>query len=242
MPKFLLLLIPIFLFSCSRPNEYSDWFELNVKGEPSYIKEVSSYSLAGFTNPEHLKYLDYDLGELLMIKEYFFDSAGMIKEETIESSIFYYDSIRKPLGKNKEFAYRDSVISITYYPDNKIHQKEIKYFDKYGFLDSIKYIGFLNGYVNYIRDKNLRIIEEVRDLSGIGPRMKIKTIFKRNELGDILIQKKYTELTHSGGYIEKLEPQTEKFEYIYDDEKNWVVRGTFINDTLVKITQREIKD
>lgn len=219
---------------------HCDWFDMNLKGKPSYVKEISIYSLSDITSPEY-ENLNSTLNNLLAINEYYFDSIGCIEREIHKSYTDYFDSETDTLYKTETVCYKDSIVTKKYFSGKQLVSNEVKIFDKTGYLERINLEGFMDGFIIYERDSNHQIKTIIEDLTGIDTRSKTKNVLFRNSLGDIINKKTELELITASDNSTEIKNTTETYKYIYDSNNNWIVKTTFYNDSLVLITQRLIK-
>lgn len=164
----------------------SDWFDMNLKGKPNYIKEVSMFSLIDITSPEFKEYLDSSLHSVILTKEYYFDSLGYISRTIEKSTNYYFDSSNDTLFRYDKHQYKDSIVQIKYSPDYLLFRKEILRFNENGFCVRIDYSGSVNGFVEYKRDENNRIILSHEDITLRDTRQVTTENFQRNNNGDVV--------------------------------------------------------
>lgn len=220
--------------------KHCDWFDMNLKGKPSYVKEISIYSLSDIISPEY-KNLGSTLYNLLAINEYYFDSIGCIKREIHKNYTDNFDSGADTLYKTETISYNDSIVTKKYFSGKQLVSNEVKIFDKTGYLERINLQGFVDGSIIYERDSNHQIKTIIEDLTGIDTSSKTKNILKRNSLGDIIYKKTELELVTALDSSMEIKNTTETYKYIYDINNDWILKTTFYNDSLTLITQRIIK-
>ena len=240
MKTCLTILIFLILTNSYGQERYYDRFDMNLKGKTTYVKEVSVFSLADLTSPEY-DFLDSSLYSLLRINEYYFDSAGWIKREIHHDFTGDSDTATDTLLKHETRFYKDSVVTQSYLRGKQLVFTEVKLLDSEGYLERIKIQGVMGGSIIYKRNANHQIVTILEDLQGIDTRTKKKTTLLRNGKSDVILEKSELELFYAlDDNIDKI-VTLEKYRYIYNSDKNWIVKTTFVNDTLTLITQRIIR-
>ncbi len=235
-----ILLFLIFTSSYGQ-EKYYDWFDMNLKGKPTYVKEISIYSLSGLTSKEYEFFLDSTLNNFLAINEYYFDTNGCVSREAHKNFDDDFKIAIDTLYTIKRTVYTDSIVTKKFFAGKQLVDREVKIFDKNGYLERINLQGYVTGSISYERDSNHQIKTILENLTGIDTRSKTKTSLQRNDFGDVTCKKTESELyTALDNSTEKKE-SIENYQYIYDSDNNWIIRTTFENDSLTLITQRILK-
>ena len=237
---FTLFLLVISILCQGQINSYNDLFDLNLKGKPKSIKEISIFPLNDFTNPRNTVFLNSTVNEMLTINEYHFDSTGLISKE-------YHKNLFDTIGRwtdsktRKMTHYKDSIIVVGLFPNGQEAWKEKRYLDKSKFSNCKIYDFPHVDTLKIERDKNNRIIKSYNHNIGPDSQTIVKLTNKYNSNGDILTQISY--IKHFGlmyGNSPSIREIVTEFKYVYDNKNNWITR-TAINDNKISdITQREI--
>jgi hypothetical protein len=219
---------------CFGQNKYNDWFDLNLKGKPKSVKEVSLTSFTDFLTRE----LNASLHSNLEIDEYYFDTLGLISKKFSKD---YYETNGYWLDYSKIdiLNFQDSIILIDSVSDRHEDWRERKYLDKNQFLKRrVSEIPMFPQTFIYQRDEFNRIIEVDRDSYHIDSGVKIKTIYELNANGDIVCEKNHIEWFYKKS---SFEDKITTYQYVYDTKNNWIIRISITDNGISKITQREIK-
>jgi hypothetical protein len=181
MKPFLSIIISFTNLICYGQNKYSDLFDLNIKGNPKVIREISIMSLA---DAYKLNYKDSSLESNLFIDEYYFNSQGIITKEFHK---FPYTSGNWINYSNADIHnYRDSIIMIFNDSHGEKESEERRYLNKSKFLMS-KIRNSLLGFDStlYERDTHNRIVKQYKHWFDIDYGETKMTMFELNENGDI---------------------------------------------------------
>jgi hypothetical protein len=237
----LTILLFLILTNSYGQEKYYNWFDMNLKGKPTYVKEISIYSLADLTSKEYEFFLDTTLNNFLAINEYYFDMNGYVSREIHKNFFEDYNSGIDTLHTIETIEYKDSIVTKKFFVGKQLVDRTVKIFDKNGYLERILLEGYVTGSIIYKRDSKNQIKTIFENLTGIDTSSKTKISLKRNDFGDVTCKKteseQYTAIDNSNEKKESIE----NYQYIYDTDNNWIIRTTFENDSLTLITQRIIK-
>ena len=235
----IIILIAIVLGCSDSQLEYNDWFEMNLKNKPAMVKEVSIFSLTDMHSSEHREFFfKKSLQEFTVINAYHFDSLGWITSKYYQSftdldSIGRWsktDMRRVPNGLDFISLDSDS------FPPSKT-----KYFYKNGFLMKEVYdFPTLRGETVYIRNSKERVIEKRSNNSGVDSQSEVIEKYILNKNNDISSITEIKNLHHAPDFKKIIKNET-RYQYLYDENENWIIRLEYTNDTLNRITEREIK-
>ncbi len=237
MKHLLTIIFVITNLMCFGQNKYNDWFDLNLKGKPKSVKEVSLTSLTDFVTRE----LNASLNSNLLIEEYYFDTIGLISKKFSKS---YNGTTGYWLDYSKIdiLNFQDSIILIDSVSNRHIEWRERKYLDKNGFLKRrFSEIPMFPETIIYQRDEFNRIIQVDSKSYHIDAGVKIKTINELNANGDIVSEKSHIERSFAHSDKSSIEDKITTYQYVYDTKNNWIIRISITDDSISKITQREIK-
>nr|WP_321408989.1 hypothetical protein [uncultured Carboxylicivirga sp.] len=234
------MILSMFLLSSCTDSELNnnDWFEMNLKNKPVYVKEISIFSLTGMDSEQYRElFNNKKLRESTIINEYSFDSLGWIINEYCQ--VFSdLDSIRKltPKDMNRIPNGKDSIIL----DSDSFPMKMRHYFDNDFLIKEVYEYPTLKGETTYIRNLQKRIIEKRIDNIGVDSHIKIIEKYILNENNDIISSSEYKTFHHARDFNDT-SLKTTKYQYLYDKHYNWILKLEFLNDTLNRITEREIK-
>ena len=237
MKHLLTIIFVITNLVCFGQNKYNDWFDLNLKGKPKSVKEVSLTSLTDFLTFE----LNASLNSNLDIDEYYFDTLGLISKkfskDCYETTGYWLD-----YSKIDILNFQDSIILIDSVSDRHEEWRERKYLGKNQFLKRrVSEIPMCPKTIIYQRDKFNRITQVYSESYYIYAGLKIKTIYELNANGDIVSEKSHIERSFAPSDKSSSEDEITTYQYVYDTKNNWIIRISITDDTISKITQREIK-
>jgi hypothetical protein len=214
---------------------------MNLKGKPTYVKEISIFSLSDLTSQEYEFFLDTTVNSFLAINEYYFNMNGCVSKEIHKNFDDDFKTAIDTLHTIERTVYKDSIVTAKFLAGKQLVDREVKIFDKNGYLERINLKGYVTGSIIYERDSNRQIMTILKDLTGIDTSSKTKIILQRNSFGDVSCKKiesiLYTALDNSNEKRESIE----NYQYIYDADNNWIIKATYDNDSLTLITQRIIK-
>jgi len=221
-------------------NSYNDWFDMNLKGNPKSVKEISIFPLDDFTNPKLNIYLNSTVNQMLFIDEFYFDSLGIISKE-------FHKDILDTIGRwidyktKKIIQYKDSIIVIGFFPNGQEAWREKRYLEKNEFLRS-KIHDFPNIDTTMLeRDKNNRVVKSHYHLIGTDSETLIIIDNEFNEKGDIILQKSFNKRFGIMYDTPSVSETVTTFSYIYDSFNNWICKISMRDNNINMITQREIK-
>jgi hypothetical protein len=234
----LILLIP--LISYGQKNNYSDWFDFNLKAKPKSTKEITLLALPTYFKPDFLEYLNNSLKLNAFVDEYYFDTLGLISKEFHKAPV---DTMGQwtDYSKMKVIQYKDSIILINYYSDNSEAWREKRFLDKDGYMRCKIVDSACPDTVMFKRDSNNRIIKKFRSWYCIDYGQKVNTEYALNENGDISLERQINDSISSDNYGPLNNKDLLRYEYIYDTNFNWVIKVTYQDNEIILITQREIK-
>ena len=231
------ILTVLFFISCTTKQEYSDYFDDNLKGSPKIIEEYEIFSISDLFSDDTLRYTDSSISQLTRITKYTYDSLD-------SKFIIYQKDFFDSIGHSSVF---DSSITRTKYDDSTIitstrydwYQKLI--YDKKGFLIYNILINPRTDTTNYIRNNNGIIIKKIEKNYGVDTKNKIIHNYRLNNSNDIIEEQITKELYYAMfDSVEHIQ-ETFQFDYIYDDVNNWIIKTTNQNGEIIKITQRKIR-
>ncbi len=226
----------LFLNLSGQVIDFYDYFDANLKGSPSIVKEFITFSIGGYDNPDIQRYKPR---ELISKFEYHFDSTGKLIKEysaySIDTVGFWVD-----YAEIQEENYGDSSIRISYFPNGTESWREKRYYDKHGFMTN-KIVDFPVADTNiYTRDSDHRVIQLYNHMIGVDSEVFTNLTNSYNLNGDLASQ--LVNKVLDGALWDRPEKKQYllEFSYIYDDFDNWIFRLTSQNDSIKTITQREI--
>jgi hypothetical protein len=250
LPRIIFILCTTIIYSCSQKDDYSfnDWIELNLKNNPKYIIETSSFTPNELLNSSDSIlewWLERPLKEWFHYKIYSFDADGFITQEELydpdmdfPNDDYLGDKIRSRITRN------DSVIiSICYelLPEDCI--KKTYVLDEIG-LPIKKIVSLGNSYPivdSYVRDKHNKVVRIYSKGSGIDSSGESVIDLTLNKFGDP-IEIIDSGKTFSSNYNEtQFYVDTIKYKYIYDKYDNWIIKAEISNGVITQIIQRTIK-
>jgi hypothetical protein len=236
------ILFPIFciLLSSSIQAQMSgcnDWFDMNLKNRPKIVKELSLVSFDFFIDPKSSWYQNSSVKQMISIDEYHFDSLGFISKE-------FHKGISDTIGdwiEYKEYVkYNDSIVIKGYSTvGNHGSFKEKRLIDKNGYL-----IGkiILMDTIQYLRNSKKKIERRYEHLIGIDSPEEKETKFEYNDNGDIIKEISNEEILLPSDPKSAKSKTVTVYQYIYDSNCNWVIRLKIVDNEIVSITQREVKN
>ncbi len=237
----LTILLFLILTSSYGQEKYYDWFDMNLKGKPTYVKEISIYSLSDLTSKEYEFFQDSTLNNFVAINEYYFDMNGCVSNEVYKKFFDDYKSGIDTLHTIETIEYKDSIVTKKFFAGKQLVDKQVKIFDKNGYLERIILQGYVTGSIIYKRDSKYQIKTIFENLTGIDTNSKTKISLQRNDFGDVTCKKTESELYTALDNSNEKKESIENYQYIYDTDNNWIIRTTFENNSLTLITQRIIK-
>ena len=104
-----LIIISIVYFSCTGQNKYSEWFDLNLKNQPTIIIEFNYYPLTELSEDQFSFYMDSSVNYLTERKVFFYDTLGFITKGNIKHSM-EYEIIELSGYQHERHFYKDSII------------------------------------------------------------------------------------------------------------------------------------
>jgi hypothetical protein len=235
----LTILFAILTISCfGQENRYNDWFDLNLKGKPKSIKEITVLSLTLTTSVGQEEYLDLPFNQMLIIGEFYFNPSGILIKEYHKD---HFDNAGKWTNyKIERFSQKgDSIVLSCFESNSKMKWQEERQLDSNNFIRCrvVEY-----DTIRYERDYLNRIIKSRRFLIGIDFPRKIEVEYEYNENGDIKSTKEVIAyLALNTPEKPSIRETTTFFSYTYDFHKNWIVKVSMSDNEVSTITQREIK-
>jgi len=219
----------------SQISPYNDSFDFNLKGNPKSIKEVSLFSMTDSI----LFNLHNDFTMLSSINEYKFDTSGNIIKE-YSKWVFSPSGSWRDYSQKETFNYKDSVITL--YHDKYSDKYEVRrYYDEQGYL--IRKISTSSpDTIIYKRNLDHRIYQSYEHYIGTDSQQITTLSNEYNSNGDVQKQKR-CDKRFGIMYIDSgpsIHETIYEYKYIYDSANNWIMKISFINDSISEITQRKI--
>lgn len=235
--KIIHLIILVFCFSSASGQIIypQNWSEFNLKGSPSYVKEIELVDFQRMISHYYDSPVNYAVG----INEYHFDSTGVVIKSISKSQ---KDSLgRGALDMISNYKhYGDSILVIKTSNSGDTIISRVKYLDNNGFVKYChSYFLGNKSSLKFIRNDKNEII----------------TIYKMDVGTDTTLTKWITNEYNLNGDLQsqsmELDPEifkptkknsTVTFKYVYDNNDNWIVRIAIIDgENVGSITEREIK-
>jgi hypothetical protein len=252
-------LFVIFFFSFSiglaaQVNPQNDWFDMNLKGKPKKITNISTDSLSYFANKNHKKLKKERFSD---IEEYFFDNKGFI----IKKCDNYFGPSKIKCYDYSALKRKDDKDTILFYNSLKnggIEKKFKHILDDKGFLKSKIYYSDIGGdSIQFTRDDKNRIIKSYNASHGVDSSFKEIKEFQYNDNNDVVFEKEQSEnnfgtlffeedengkevVSDYKPYINKNEYKT-SYKYTYDKHNNWICKIALRDGKIKHVTYREIK-
>ncbi|MCF8307982.1 MAG: hypothetical protein K9I68_03140 [Bacteroidales bacterium] len=220
---------------------YKNWHDLNLQNKPEYVTEISTFSLEDLYEMQQLDSIEYTFSSMSSVRKYAFDSSGRITKkyrERIPDNPGKWIHLKNSHKKNTD----DSTYIYDTIHDGTSNLTKKLYFDQHGFLTKLIRIRPLKDTTIYSRDSNHRIIKIYNHSFGIDTETISKNYYELNSHGDKKVEERYTKhhfLNFSGET--KTDRDTFNYRYIYDSKSNWIIRTKMKNDSIIKITEREIE-
>jgi hypothetical protein len=229
--RYFFLAVFVITLSCDNHNErYSDWFDMNLKGDPRSVHEVSILPPIDTTFPN----VDLTNRDFSLIHEYFFNSAGML---TKEFQYVWQNPNRSWINYKEYSTYQDSIVVQGHFTGSGGGDfKEVRFLDKNGYM--VRKI-ILRDTVYYHRTSKHKIERKYEHLIGIDSPMKRRTDLKYNDHGDIEYEKLIEIQFLINGESLPFEI-VNQYQYIYDNNDNWIIKICLNDSNISSITQRKI--
>lgn len=235
-------------------NPQNDWFDMNLKGKPKKITNISTDSLSYFANKNHKKLKKERFSD---IEEYFFDNKGFISKECYKysglSNIICndYAILKRKIDK-------DSIIFYNCLKNGGIEKKFKYILDGKGFLKSKIYYSYAGGdSIQFTRDDKNRIIKSYNASHGVDSSFKEIKEFQYNDNNDVAFEKEEKESFIGIFFVEEDENGKEvasdykpdiykneyktSYKYTYDKHNNWICKIALRDGKIKSVTYREIK-
>lgn len=241
-----LLILTLFLASCSVTSAqffsyYKTRHDLNLQNKPEFVTEISTFSLEDLYEMQQKDSIEYTFSSVSSVRKYAFDSSGKITKKYRELTPDIPGKWIHLKNSHKKTTADSTYIYDTISGGNPKLTKKL-YFDQYGFLRKSIRIRPLEDTTIYVRDSNNRIIEIYSHSFGIDTETISKINYELNSHGDKKVEERYTK-HHFFNFSGKTSTDRDTFnyKYIYDSKGNWIIRTKMKNDSIIKVTEREIE-
>lgn len=218
-----------------------DYFDLNLKNKPKKVISISNFSFHDYFQDEYRYLLEYTLISQIQLHHMYFDSLGRISKE-------FFSDVMHPCGRweiqnyNLTQYYNDSIVRFEKLPNGTMILKEKRYLNKLGHSSEIIINNqLLKDTLTFVRGDDNRIKESYRKSYGIDTDQIIKTLYTRNEIGDIVVEQSFEERDGALWKEPEILETITTYKYVYDDYNNWIIRITFENGEIQLITSRQIE-